>query len=179
MVHISRVYPSWGDDGDAVGSSPAHHHHWAWDDAPGKEGVQKKWASEKGEDGSLFFINEWMCEYKDRFSPSISLKVSIVRRCNSPDFSRPLRKGEDSIEDSFNRGQCVWWIARRHLRNFSSRIRYPTDAYRIWRIQISKHACQFWKLTETLFLRLRYRTNCYSNFVLLVASPTTRDNVIS
>lgn len=160
---------------------------------PGPKGVQKKWASEKGEDnttdGSLSFINEWMCEYKDRasflsFYLAKYLSLMCVRCCDSPDFHVLWREGV--VQDSMVRSTAdsVFELridTRRHLRNFSSRIRYPSDAYHIWRIRISKHACQFWKLTVESRL-------CFCDYVierivtrilLFVASPTTYDNVIS
>lgn len=189
MVHISRVYPSWG---------------WGccWFITCSSSSLSVGWCtqvqraskrSEKGEDnttdGSLSFINEWMCEYKDRasflsFYLAKYLSLMCVRRCDSPDFHVLWREGV--VQDSMVRSTAdsVFELridTRRHLRNFSSRIRYPSDAYHIWRIRISKHACQFWKLTVESRL-------CFCDYVierivtrilLFVASPTTYDNVIS
>lgn len=157
---------------------------------PGPKGVQKKWASEKGEDnttdGSLSFINEWMCEYKDRAS-FLSFYLAKYRWCAfAAAIHQIFTSFEGEVQDSMVRSTAdsVFELridTRRHLRNFSSRIRYPSDAYHIWRIRISKHACQFWKLTVESRL-------CFCDYVierivtrilLFVASPTTYDNVIS
>lgn len=190
MVHISRVYPSsgWGCCWFITCSSSSLSVGWCTQvqRASKRNGRVKRERITRRTVPSPLLTNGCVnIKIVRRFSRSIS--PSIYRWCAfAAAIHQIFTSFEGMVQDSMVRSTAdsVFELridTRRHLRNFSSRIRYPSDAYHIWRIRISKHACQFWKLTVESRL-------CFCDYVierivtrilLFVASPTTYDNVIS